>query len=100
MARPARGLAGAAGSPADDLLARPDDTVSSIARLLGVSQPVHDRHVRPRTRRRRRVRPAGAQADMGILIAMAEPATGVLDAVDHGGAYTLPVNGQTFPRTR
>jgi hypothetical protein len=35
---------------------------------------------------------------MGILITMAEPKQGVLDAVDHARTYTWPVNGQTFPR--
>jgi SAM-dependent methyltransferase len=38
------------------------------------------------------------KAQMGVLITMAEPTQGVLDAVDHGGTYTWPVNGQTFPR--
>lgn len=40
------------------------------------------------------------KAQMGILITMAEPTKGVLDAVNHGGTYTLPVNGQTFPRVQ
>lgn len=40
------------------------------------------------------------KAEMGILITMAEPTKGVLDAVNHGGTYTLPVNGQTFPRVQ
>lgn len=38
------------------------------------------------------------KAQMGVLITMVSPTRGVLDAVDHGGTYTLPVNGQTFPR--
>ncbi len=38
------------------------------------------------------------KADMGVLITMAEPTRGVLDAVNHGGTYTLPVNGQDFPK--
>lgn len=38
------------------------------------------------------------KAEMGVLITMAEPTRGVLDAVNHGGTYTLPVNGQTYPR--
>jgi hypothetical protein len=41
---------------------------------------------------------AGTQkAQMGVLITMAEPAPGVLGAVDHGGTCTWPVNGQTCP---
>jgi hypothetical protein len=40
------------------------------------------------------------KAEMGILITMAEPTRGVLDAVNHGGTYTLPVNGQVFPRVQ
>ena len=40
------------------------------------------------------------KAQMGILITMAESTKGVLDAVNHGGTYTLPVNGQTFPRVQ
>lgn len=37
---------------------------------------------------------------MGTLITMTEPARGVLDAANHGGVYTWPVNGQTFPRVQ
>jgi DNA modification methylase len=37
------------------------------------------------------------KAQMGVLITMAAPTRGVLDAVDHGGTYTWPVNGQSFP---
>ena len=40
------------------------------------------------------------KAQMGILITMAEPTKGVLDAVNHGGTYTLPVNGQVYPRVQ
>lgn len=40
------------------------------------------------------------QAQLGVLITMATPTRGVLDAVDHGGTYTWPVNGQTFPRVQ
>jgi NACHT-associated inactive restriction endonuclease len=40
------------------------------------------------------------KAEMGILITMANPTKGVLDAGNHGGTYTLPVNGQTFPRVQ
>jgi hypothetical protein len=38
------------------------------------------------------------RAQMGILITMASPPRGVIDAADHGGAYTWPVNGQSYPR--
>jgi DNA methylase/Restriction endonuclease len=38
------------------------------------------------------------KAQMGVLITMAEPTPGVLSAVNHGGTYTWPINGQTFPR--
>ena len=38
------------------------------------------------------------KAQMGVLITMAEPTRGILDAVNHAGSYTLPVNGQTFPK--
>jgi hypothetical protein len=31
---------------------------------------------------------------------MAEPTTGVLDAANHGGTYTWPLNGQNFPRVQ
>lgn len=37
------------------------------------------------------------KAQMGVLITMATPTKGVLDAVNHGGTYTWPINGQTFP---
>jgi site-specific DNA-methyltransferase (adenine-specific) len=40
------------------------------------------------------------KAQMGVLITMANPTKGVLDAVNHGGNYTWPVNGQTFPRVQ
>lgn len=38
------------------------------------------------------------KAQMGVLITMAEPTRGILDAVNHGGTYTWPTNGKTFPR--
>jgi DNA modification methylase len=38
------------------------------------------------------------KAQMGILITMAKPTAGMRDAANHGGIYTWPVNGQTFPR--
>jgi len=40
------------------------------------------------------------EAQMGVLITMAEPSKGVLDAVAHGRTYTWPVNGETFPRVQ
>jgi DNA methylase/Restriction endonuclease len=40
------------------------------------------------------------KAQMGVLITMAKPTPGVLDAVDHGRTYTWPVNGQSFPRVQ
>jgi DNA modification methylase len=40
------------------------------------------------------------KAQMGVLITMADPTAGILDAVDHGGTYTWPINGQTFPRVQ
>ncbi len=40
------------------------------------------------------------KAQMGVLITMAKPTRGVLDAVDHGGNYTWPVNGHTFPKVQ
>jgi hypothetical protein len=40
------------------------------------------------------------KAQMGVLITMATPTRGVLDAVNHGGTYTWPINGQTFPRVQ
>jgi site-specific DNA-methyltransferase (adenine-specific) len=38
------------------------------------------------------------KAQMGVPITMTEPTRGVLDAVDHGGTYTWPVNNRTYPR--
>lgn len=38
------------------------------------------------------------KAQMGVLITMAAPPRGLRDAANHGGVYTWPVNGQTFPR--
>lgn len=39
-------------------------------------------------------------AEMGVLITMAEPTRGVVDAVNHAGTYTLPVNNETFPKVQ
>lgn len=38
------------------------------------------------------------KAEMGVLITMAEPTRGVMDAVNHAGTYTHPANKQTFPK--
>lgn len=38
------------------------------------------------------------KAQMGVLITMADPSPGVLDAVNHGGNYTWPANNTVFPR--
>ena len=40
------------------------------------------------------------KADMGVLITLTAPTPGVIDAVNHGGTYTLPANGQTYPRVQ
>lgn len=40
------------------------------------------------------------KAQMGVLITLGKPSRGIMDAVDHGGTYTLPINGQTFPRVQ
>lgn len=36
-------------------------------------------------------------AQMGILVTMASATRGVRDAIDHGGTYTHPANGERFP---
>lgn len=38
------------------------------------------------------------KAQMGILITMAEPTRGILDAVNHAGSYAHPGNKQSFPK--
>lgn len=40
------------------------------------------------------------KAEMGILITMAEPTRGIVDAVNHAGTYTHPANGQKFPKVQ
>lgn len=40
------------------------------------------------------------RAEMGILITMTPPTRGILDAVNHAGTYTLPVNRQSFPKVQ
>jgi len=36
-------------------------------------------------------------ASMGIFVCMQKPTKGMLDAANHSGVYTYPVNGQRFP---
>jgi DNA modification methylase len=43
---------------------------------------------------------ATQKAQMGVLITLAQPTLGVHDAANHGGNYTWPLNGQTFPRVQ
>lgn len=38
------------------------------------------------------------KAEMGVLITMAVPSRGVVEAANLGGFYTWPVNGQSYPR--
>ncbi len=40
------------------------------------------------------------KAQMGVLITMADPPRGVIDAANHGGLYEWPVNHQTFPKVQ
>lgn len=40
------------------------------------------------------------KAEMGLLITMAEPTRGVIDAVNHGGTYTLPANAAVYPKVQ
>lgn len=39
-------------------------------------------------------------AEMGLLITMQPPTTGMIDAANHSGSYTWPVNGVTFPKVQ
>ena len=39
-----------------------------------------------------------AKAEMGLLIMLHPPTRGMVDAVRHSGSYTLPANGQVFPK--
>jgi DNA modification methylase len=43
---------------------------------------------------------ATQKAEMGVLILLAEPTRGILDAVDHGGTYRWTITGQTYPRVQ
>jgi site-specific DNA-methyltransferase (adenine-specific) len=38
------------------------------------------------------------KAQMGVLITLAPATRGVIDAINHGGVFTHPANGQTYPR--
>jgi hypothetical protein len=38
------------------------------------------------------------KAAMGVLITLEPAKKGVQDAIDHGGVYKHPANGQTYPR--
>ncbi len=40
------------------------------------------------------------KAELGVLITLAEPTRGMVDAVNHAGNYTHPANGQTFPKVQ
>jgi len=40
------------------------------------------------------------KAQMGVLVTMAPVTSGVKSAMDHAGTYTLPVNGQVFPKVQ
>ena len=40
------------------------------------------------------------KAQMGVLITLEAPTPGMRDAANHGGTYTWPINGQTFPRVQ
>lgn len=40
------------------------------------------------------------KAQMGVLITMQTPTRGMVEAANHSGSYTWPVNGQSFPRVQ
>jgi DNA modification methylase len=40
------------------------------------------------------------KAEMGLLITMQSPTPGMVEAANHSGSYTWPVNGQSFPRVQ
>jgi hypothetical protein len=40
------------------------------------------------------------KAEMGVLITMVPPTPGMVEAANHSGSYTWPVNGQSFPRVQ
>jgi len=40
------------------------------------------------------------KAEMGVLITMVPPTPGMVEAANHSGTYTWPVNSQTFPKVQ
>lgn len=40
------------------------------------------------------------RAAMGVLVTLASPTTGMIDAANHSGVYRHPANGQTFPKVQ
>jgi len=40
------------------------------------------------------------KAEMGVLITMVPATPGMIEAANHSGSYTWPVNGQSFPRVQ
>lgn len=40
------------------------------------------------------------RAAMGVFVCMQKPTKGMVDAANHSGVYTYPVNNQTFPRVQ
>lgn len=40
------------------------------------------------------------KAEMGVLILMQPPTPGMVEAANHSGSYTWPVNGQSFPKVQ
>ena len=40
------------------------------------------------------------KAQMGVLITMADPTPGMIDAANHGGTYLWPANQRTYPRVQ
>ncbi len=40
------------------------------------------------------------KAEMGVLITLGKPTKGMVDAANHAGSYSWPINGQAYPRIR
>ena len=40
------------------------------------------------------------KAEMGVLVTMVPPTPGMVEAANHSGTYTWPVNGQIFPKVQ
>jgi hypothetical protein len=40
------------------------------------------------------------KAEMGVLITMEKPTPGMVEAANHSGTYTWPINGQRFPKVQ